>query len=275
MGRLRIGDIEVAFEDTADASPNGPSPLLLLHGAVQSRRIWRTQIDALALGRRVIAPDLRGHGETTLGTARLDVERLALDALGLLDALGIRYASVCGLSLGGMVALEMAERAPSRLHALALANTPTSLTSTGWLRRLVDGLDPQDLLPLVIRLLGGERSARIGLTLASRIIGPHWVGAAARRHFIEGFRTMSPRAIHVTYRAIVEARAADVGHLACPTLLIAGRHDAPSILSQTADLAAELPDANLRTIPAGHVSLLDDPVRFNHLLAEFLEAHGA
>ena len=273
--KRRVGDIDITFEDTGSLAGSERPPLLLLHGAVQTRRIWRDQIDALAPDRRVIAPDLRGHGETTLGTKRLTVEQLADDALGLLDALGLQSASVCGISLGGMVALDMASRAPDRVRVLALANTPTAPASSRWLRRLVDRIDPQDLLPPVLRLVGGALGARIGLAIASRVVGPHWVGAQARRHFIEGFRTMPPQTIRFTYRAIVEARPADVTPIACPALLIAGRDDAPPILSQTEELADELPRARLEWIRAGHVSSLDDPECFNRLLRAFLEAHGA
>lgn len=81
----------------------------------------------------MIVPDLRGHGDTPLGHRRFTVEQLADDAFVLLDALGINRAAVCGVSLGGMVALEMADRSTHRVASVVLSNTPTSLTTLVWL----------------------------------------------------------------------------------------------------------------------------------------------
>jgi 3-oxoadipate enol-lactonase len=265
----------MACEDAGWTRTGGPPPVLLLHGAVQTGAVWRSQVAALAPTRRVLVPDLRGHGRTPLGDARVSVERFASDAFELLDAHAVERASICGVSLGGMVALEMARRAPERVASLVLANTPTSLTPLGWLRRLVDRLDPQDALPTALRLLGRRTTARIGLAAASRIVGPHWVGRSARVHFIRGFERMSPEAIAAAYTAIVEARPVDPSGIDCPVLLVAGEHDAPSILAQTEGLAGKLRRAERRTIPAGHVAPLDDPEAFNRIVLDFLDRRGA
>ena len=268
-----INDISIAFNDRPAEPDSHLVPLLFLHGAVQTRRIWNDQVAALASSRRLVSIDLRGHGETPLGTKRMSIEQLAADALELLNKLHIDRIAVCGISLGGMVALEMGERAPDKISSLILANTPTSLSSTGWLRELVDWMDPQDLLPAAFRLFGQKWTARIGLAIASRVTGPHWVGATARRHFIEGFVSMSPDAIVATYRAIVDARPVDPASIKCPILLIKGTADAPSINAQMDELAEETRHAHVETTKTGHVASLDDPEAFNRFLIEFLGKH--
>jgi pimeloyl-ACP methyl ester carboxylesterase len=268
------GDVVVAFDDVSVGAFGDGCPLLLLHGAVQTRAVWEAQVGALAPRRRLIVPDLRGHGDTSLGHRPLTVEQLACDAFRLLDALQIQRAAICGVSLGGMVALEMAERSPDRVACLVLSNTPTSLTSIAWLRWLIDRLDPQELLPIAFRFLGQAATARLGLGIASRIVGPQWVGHVARRHFIRGFRHMSPEAIVATYGAIVSALPVDPGRIRCPTLLLAGRRDAPSIVAQMTELAGTLTDAHLEWVPAGHVASLDDPDGFNRLVLRFLDRQG-
>jgi 3-oxoadipate enol-lactonase len=268
-----IDDISVAFHDQPAEPDTHLVPLLFLHGAVQTRRIWDAQVAALASSRRLLSLDLRGHGETSLGTKRMSIEQLAADALELLNKLHIDQVAVCGISLGGMVALEMGERAPDRISSLVLANTPTSLSSTRWLRGLIDWMDPQDFLPFAFRLFGQRRTARIGLAVASRVTGPHWVGATARRHFIQSFVSMSPEAIVATYRAIVDARPVDPASIKCPILLIKGNGDAPSINAQMDELAEETRHAHVETMTAGHVASLDDPEAFNRLLIEFLGKH--
>ncbi|MEF2552936.1 alpha/beta fold hydrolase [Aurantimonas sp. A2-1-M11] len=264
----------MAHDDQPPTGPGGGVPLLLLHGAVQTRAVWAGQMAALAARHRVIVPDLRGHGATPLGHERLTIERMAQDCLVLLDRLGIDRVAVCGVSLGGMVALEMAARAPETVTALVLSNTPRSLSGSRRVRRLIDRLDPQRLLHPAFRILGQARTARIGLALAATLVGPFWVGRAARRHFIAGFATMSPEAIVATYRALVESRPLDLDRIGCPCLVVDTLHDATTIREQAADIVAEAPNARSVVLEGGHVANLDNPAVFNRVLADFIEAPG-
>jgi 3-oxoadipate enol-lactonase len=273
--RLAAGDLAVRLDDVGLPGDDGRAPLLLLHGAVQTRAIWEAQVEAFAPHMRLVAPDLRGHGETPLGTRELTVEQLAADAFALMDALAIPRAAVCGVSLGGMVALEMAERSPERVDRLVLANTPSSLTSVRWLRWLIDRLDPQELLPIAFAVLGQRATARLGLALASAAMGPRWVGRSAGRHFVGGFASMSAEAIVATYGAVVAARPVDLGRLRCPALLVAGDRDAPSILAQMREIAAAVPGARLETVAAGHLASLDNPAEFNRLVLRFLRSSAS
>ena len=106
-------------------------PLLLLHDLAGDRRLWRPLIPLLAQQRRVIAADLRGHGESLAPplTDGYDAGTLAEDCLRLLDGLGIERFAVAGSDLGGVVALELALAAPERLAAVVLSDaTP----APGW-----------------------------------------------------------------------------------------------------------------------------------------------
>lgn len=261
----------------ADDHPSGKTPgegeappLLLLHGAVQTRAIWSAQVEALAGSRRILVPDLRGHGHSPLGETPLTIGSMAEDVLALMASLGIETAVVCGVSLGGMIALEMAAREPDRVCALVLANTPRSLTALPWLRRSIAALDPQRLLYPVFRLMGRERSARAGLALARLLVGPQWVGRTARHHFIEGFARMPDEAIVSTYGAIVDYHPVDPARIRCPTLVVEGDDDAGSIRAQGQELAKRLRRARRIVLDAGHVAPLDDPQAFNSTLRAFL-----
>lgn len=245
-------------------------PILLLHGAVQTRAVWSAQVEVLAVSRRVVVPDLRGHGETPLGDAPLTVAGMAEDVLRLMASLGIDRAVVCGVSLGGMIALEMAARAPANIAGLVLANTPRSLTAIAWLRRALAALDPQRLLFPVFRRVGRERTARAGLWLARVIVGPQWVGRTARHHFIRGFATMPDRAIVATYGAIVDYHPLDPGRILCPALVVEGDDDAAPIRADGEVLARRLRRARRVVLDAGHVAPLDDPQSFNRTLLAFL-----
>ena len=100
---------------------SGPT-LVLLHAFPFDRRMWSEQIANLSDGRRVVAVDLRGFGESPL-FGEPTIDELADDVVALLDELGVPMATVCGLSMGGYVALSLAERHSARLGALILCDT--------------------------------------------------------------------------------------------------------------------------------------------------------
>ena len=276
--RVTIGDLVVAVRDEGGAArvahtPEAPQavPLLLLHGAVQTRAIWDGQVLALAGHRRVIAPDLRGHGETEGAFAKLTVEQLAEDAFGLLDALGIDRAIVGGVSLGGMVALQMAAERPDRIAALVVADTPLALSLKPFARAVVETVGPQRLLAPVFRLFGQRRTGRIGLFLVRLACGKRWVGAEAERQFLKGFGGMAPAAIIATYGAVVAADPAVIRNLSMPCLVVVGRRETSLVLEHAEIIARRIEDAEIVRLDAGHVANLDDPAGFTDAVEAFLE----
>src|SRR5258706_10050425 len=117
--RVQLTDIVLGY----DASGSG-RPLLLVHGYPLSRQMWQPQVAALGDAARVIAPDLRGHGESGAPDIPHTVDRLADDLAELLDGLGITEPVVVGgLSMGGYVALAFYRRHTARVAGLILAAT--------------------------------------------------------------------------------------------------------------------------------------------------------
>lgn len=112
--------VDLAYETAGD----GGVPLLLLHDLAGDRALWRPLITRLAERRRVIAADLRGHGESPAPSPDegYDAGTLAADCLRLLDGLGVDRFAVAGSDLGGAVALELAFAAPQRVVAVVLAD---------------------------------------------------------------------------------------------------------------------------------------------------------
>src|ERR1043165_5936276 len=117
--RIRVRGIEMAY----DVEGSGP-PVVLLHGYPFNRSMWSEQIEALQGNHRVIAPDLRGLGETEAGAeTAATMNEMAEDVAALLDALGIDRVTLGGLSMGGYVLLAFFRRFPLRARALILADT--------------------------------------------------------------------------------------------------------------------------------------------------------
>src|SRR2546421_4248755 len=100
------------------------SPVLVLAGPLGGTLdIWQPHVDALAEQFQVLRYDHRGHGRSPVAHGSYAIQDLALDGLALLDRLGIERAAFCGLSLGGMVGIWLAARAPARLSSLILCST--------------------------------------------------------------------------------------------------------------------------------------------------------
>jgi pimeloyl-ACP methyl ester carboxylesterase len=111
-----VGDLTIHAVTGGD----GPA-VVLLHGFAQTWRSWRAVMPALARRYRVIAPDLRGVGGSTVTLGGFDKRTMAGDVAGLLDALGVTEAHVAGHDIGGMVAYAFAKSYPGRIGKLAIA----------------------------------------------------------------------------------------------------------------------------------------------------------
>src|SRR5947209_15961464 len=107
--------IEIAYEDAGRGRP-----VVLLHGFPFNRSLWREQVESLSATCRVITPDLRGHGETSVVAGLATMEEMAEDLAALLGELSVERAVVGGLSMGGYVVLAFLRAHPERADALVL-----------------------------------------------------------------------------------------------------------------------------------------------------------
>src|SRR5688500_17983852 len=107
-----------------EAGSNTGDPVILLHGFPFDGSMWDPQLADVPEGWRYIAPDLRGFGASELtGDRSLNMDEHADDIVALMDEMSIDQAVICGLSMGGYVALSLAMRHPSRVRALVLVAT--------------------------------------------------------------------------------------------------------------------------------------------------------
>ena len=133
MSRARVGGIELHVEERGDGEP-----LLLIAGIPAIADDWTALAEPLAATRRPIAYDNRGSGRSTVTPGPYSTRGLAADAAGLLDALGIERADVFGMSLGGMIAQELALGWPRRVRRLILGCTHAGLAHAAPMPRDVD-----------------------------------------------------------------------------------------------------------------------------------------
>lgn len=125
--RVPTNGIELAVRE---AGTPGGRPVVLLHALGESAADWDVVVPSMAPGRRVLAVDLRGHGASDWpGTYSLELMRD--DVLGLLDALDLATVDLVGHSLGGLVALLLAQHAPDRVDRLVLEDVTAPLPRVG------------------------------------------------------------------------------------------------------------------------------------------------
>jgi 3-oxoadipate enol-lactonase len=106
-----------------DEGPDNAPVVILIHGFPLNKSMWNKQVELLIETYRVIAYDVRGHGNSTAGTDDFSIELFVDDLLGLMDALKIDRAMLCGLSMGGYIALNAIENFPKRFGSLILCDT--------------------------------------------------------------------------------------------------------------------------------------------------------
>jgi pimeloyl-ACP methyl ester carboxylesterase len=237
-----------------------PTPLVLLHPFPLDASLWSAVTPELAAEREVLAPEFPGLGKAPLleaptvdGFADLVAERIA--------GMRGRRAAVCGLSLGGYVALSLAARHPERVAALVLADTraepdaPDAAEARHRSAALVREAGPAPFLDeFVPRLVASADGASRD---AARTIAD----------------AQDPEAIARALEALAGRpdRRPDLAGIAAPTLVIVGAEDALTPVPLSQGLAAGLPDAELVVIPgAGHLTALERPREFAAAVRSFL-----
>lgn len=247
----------IAFAVQGNASG---APLLLSNSLGATHAMWRRQLPALRDRHMIITYDTRGHGRSDAPAGAYSLDRLARDALELLDHLDIQRVHFCGVSLGGMTGQWLAAHAPERIDRLVLAHTSAHMPpAQGWQDRIRTVLD--------------QSVAAIAPAVAER-----WVTEAFKTHrpadFDELIRSIA--AIDSTGYAGCCAAIRDMdlrpltSAISATTLVIAGRADLATPVSHAKNLAQGIVGARLVTTPGAHVSNIEFADEFNNFLISHL-----
>lgn len=250
-------------------APLAPT-VLCIHGAAAHARWWDDVAPALS-AHRVLAPDLRGHGESAPG-ARYLIEDFAADCLALLDALAPRPVALVGHSMGGRVATWIAAQHSQRVRALALLDARIGPVPRERAERW-RAARPSALPP---RAHTSRAAAEAAFRLTPREPGiPPAVHARLAHHAVGPLGDGS-WGLRVD-RAVLElggSRAADLlpllAQVRCPTLILRGADSSVIGATQAAAMHRALPHAEHETVPGGHHFLLAHAAATGARLARFL-----
>jgi 3-oxoadipate enol-lactonase len=268
MKTAGVAGITVGYDDRGSGEP-----VVLVHGHPFDSSMWAPQAAEFASaggGRRVIAPDLRGYGLSTVVPGKTTLDVFAGDIAALLDHLELDEAILGGVSMGGQIVLEFYRLFPERVRGLLLADTfARGETEEGrtWRNELAD------------RLLREGMAAYADEVLA-KMVAPYNVEALpdVARHVHRMMCGTAPEGAAAALRGRAE-RSDYTGLLArisVPTLVVVGRDDAYTPVADAEFLYERIPDAELAVIEgAGHLPNLERPAEFNRVLHRFLSSRFA
>lgn len=227
-------------------------PLLLVMGMSFSARAWGPLPGRLARDFRVVVFDHRGAGESTAPLRPFGIGDLADDAAAVLEAAGAGPALVFGISMGGMVAIELALRHPARVRALALG-----ATLAGWRS------SRKAAAPVMAQLLAGGALSRLGMhgLIGRALVSSRLAGEDLERFgaWVEGAGRVGSRVLSQQAAAVLGWDASErLGGIRVPTLVLTGDADRLVPAENSRRIAEAIPGARLVLLPgAGHLFPLE------------------
>ncbi len=262
MPRQHLNGVDVAY-DTAGSGP----PVVLLHAGIADRSMWDDVTPMLAERHRVIAPDLRGFGETPLPDGTFVY---AADVAALLEALEIERADVVGVSMGGHVALDLALARPELVDRLVLVGAGID----GWEHEqgLADAWAEEEAA-----FERGDLDEVAWMNVRTWLDGPtrdvNDVPAALRRRVFEMQRlALDHENPAASGGWLTPSRRERLGDVAAPTLVLVGALDQRDFRRIARYLAAEIPGARFEELPGvAHLPPLERPEAFARTVLSFLE----
>ena len=238
-------------------------PLVFVHGLGATSNVWNAQRVALSRYFKVVTLDLPGSGRSDKSERQYSMERWVEQLAALADIARLDNFVLIGHSMSTMLAQKFAAKYGNRLTGLVLCGPLTELPPSGkeaMLKRAETVLR-EGMLPVADMVLAG------GLTAATREANPALAGLMR-----EVLAANDPACYAGHCHALASGSAkADQAQIKCPTLILEGDQDGVTPLSNARAIAAAIPGARLRIIPAtAHLTMLERPEAFNAALTEFL-----
>ena len=258
--KIKANGININYEiDGAEGAP----VIVFSNSLATNVHMWDDQAAELKRSFRVLRYDQRGHGGTDAPAGRYTFDVLIADALGLMDALGIKRAHFAGLSMGGATALGFAQQHPERLDRIIVCDSPcmsTAQSTQQWEERIAILEKSKAIDPLVEPTLERWFPAEIRAAKAPHV---DKVRQMIKTTPVNGFIGCAAALANHNYNAKVET-------VKTPVLFIAGEKDGVTPAAMKA-MNERLKGSTYVEMPgAGHISNMDRPAEFNRALREFL-----
>ena len=256
-----VNNFKLSYDDVGE----GSIPIIFLHGYPFDKTMWELQLKFLKSTYRLIACDIRGFGKSTDGESALSIDLFTDDLIKFMNKLSIAKAIMCGLSMGGYIALNALKRFPDRFEALILCDTQC-LADTTELKekryRTIDEIKANGVTHFndgFIKSVFHKDSITDRIELVDQLRSI--VFSNSQNSIIQGLVALAGRS----------EMCSTLSDISIPTLIMCGREDEVTPLAQSELMNKQIKGSILQVIEhAGHVSNLEQPNEFNIHLREFL-----
>lgn len=260
---MSLNDFNLSYDDVGE----GTIPIIFLHGYPFDKTMWQGQLDFFESSYRLIPCDIRGFGKSTDEESALSIDLFANDLIQFMDKLSIEKAIICGLSMGGFIALNAIKKFPDRFEALILCDTQC----------IADTPEVKEKRYKIIEEIESDGATNFNEGFIKSVF--HNDSLTNEKELVEQLRNVvfsnSKQIIKQGLIALAERSetCSNLSEIAIPTLIICGREDEVTPLAQSEFMNAAIKGSKLQVIDnAGHVSNLEQPYEFNKHLHNFLTA---
>jgi len=269
MPNITINDAALYYEDSA---PNSSKPVMLFaHGLLWSTQLYDKQVAYFQDRYRCIAFDFRGQGQSEVTKSGYDMDSLAEDAIGLLDALAIDSCHYVGLSMGGFVGQRVAIKYPKRLQSLILLDTSADPESP-------DNIPKYSKLMKAIKWLGVKRVSKKVMPI---MFGQSFLNDKSRKAeymmWLSRLNKNNKKGAVYATQGVIEREGIynQLAKIITPTLIIVGDEDVATPYAKAERLHFAIKGSKLAVIKgAGHSSTVEEPKAVNQVMDTFLKLNG-
>ena len=262
MPAVNVNGVNISYVDEGQGEP-----ILFLHGLGISRRDWSSQIEHFRNNFRVLAPDFRGHGESEKPDADYSIALHSADMVGLMSALKLESAHVVGLSMGGMVAFQLAVDAPSLLRSMTIVNSGPALPN--------DTFAAKKMLWMRLILIHLFGMKRFGRKVAENMFA-----SDGRNDLVDALANQiasNPKKIYLRNLKSLFGWGVlpQLALIETPTLMLAGDKDYSPVAIKQAIVDA-MQNAQLSVVKnSGHGTPIEKPEETNKAIEIFIRSHLA
>src|SRR5688572_6835454 len=261
-----INNLRVSYNDQG---PDDAPVIIFIHGFPLNKSMWDMQVETLKENYRVIAYDIRGHGNSDPGIDNFFIELFVNDLLRLLEKLGIEKSILCGLSLGGYIALNAVLKDPGRFDGLILNDTQC-IADTPEIK------ENRCIAIIHIKEKGVEQYADESI---KKLFSPE--SFTKKKNVVVTVREMiistTKHSLCNTLHALAERKetCTRLQEINIPVLIMVGKEDKITPVAAAQLMHEKILNSTLKIIQqAGHLSNLENATAFNTHLVKFLELVG-
>src|SRR6187549_3735793 len=263
---ISINNLWVSYNDYG---PDDAPAIIFIHGFPLNKSMWDIQVEALKENYRVIAYDIRGHGNSEQGMDDFFIELFVIDLLRLMEKLKIEKSILCGLSLGGYIALNAVLKHPDRFDGLILNDTQCIADTPEIKENRCNAI-------ISIKEKGVEQYAD---EIIKKLFAQETF--TKNKNVVDDVKEMiistQKQSLCNTLHALAERKETcdQLPEINIPVLIMVGEEDKITPIAAAQQMHEKILNSKLEIIQhAGHLSNLENPTAFNTHLVKFLELVG-